>query len=161
VVLKAAVPPEAPPAAPAAEPEDAEAMKNALLGALEAPPQEAAPPQPRRVRRQALPSVEEEPAPGPTVLSDHAFQRAVGSWRGVKRCIQETESSLKEEVTGAVKLAFTIAASGQVVDCQVVHKSADTPKQLAECVVARARDEVSFPAFDEPQQVVKEAKFVF
>lgn len=139
-------------------------MREALLGLNKKPEPEpiaAVAPLPRERRRVIRTVREDEPEDtGPTTLSDHAFHSALGNWRGVKRCVQETKAETKGDIKGAVKLSFTINTDGRVAESRLVDVTEATPKKLIECVVQEAT-KVSFPAFTANVAVVKEAKFVF
>jgi hypothetical protein len=100
--------------------------------------------------------VEEVPS-GP--LSDGAFQSAIHAWRGLKACLT-AQTTPPTDPSGAIKVAFTVAQSGEVVKSQVVECSNDTARTIAPCVEREAR-RIRFPAFAADEPITKEAKFVF
>jgi hypothetical protein len=149
-------------AAPEASPTN-DAMRDQLLG-LDKPRPAAQPtgdadrarPRPRRVIVADDAPIEEVPS-GP--LSDGAFQSAIHAWRGLKACLT-AQTTTPTDPSGAIKVAFTVAQSGEVVKSQVVECSNDTARTIAPCVEREAR-RIRFPAFAAEEPVTKEAKFVF
>ncbi len=155
-------PDPAPAIAEAAPVEDA-ALKDALLGLNKKPemvePQPA--PAPRTIRRRAVQAVDEpedEVEEEITGLSDFDFQSTVGGWSGVKSCIATV--SQRDRLSGALQVAFTIRANGNVVESKVVGASNDDARTLAPCVEKQARH-IRFPTFAGNDDVTKTAKFVF
>jgi hypothetical protein len=160
----AAAAPDPTPVASAAP--EASAMRDQLLG-LNKPQPAAQPvadadkskPRPRRVfvADPAEDAPVEEVPSGP--LSDGAFQSAIHAWRGLKACLT-AQTTPPTDPSGAIKVAFTVAQSGEVVKSQVVECSNDTARTIAPCVEREAR-RIRFPAFAADEPITKEAKFVF
>lgn len=90
-------------------------------------------------------------------LSDHQFESALSGWRGVHACLR-TQTRRNQQRRGAMKVAFTIASSGDVQKAEV--RSGPRDPGLRRCVERRAR-RVQFPAFERPASVQRSAKFVF
>lgn len=146
---------------PVAEPaEDAEAVKNALLGLNQAPEPavaEAAPTPVRRRRPVYEPLPEEEL--GPKKLSEGAFYSALDAWGGVKRCLAKNPT-VKKDGSSAISVRFVVKKDGSVADSKIVGKSNEHAEAIAPCVETEAR-RVRFPDFEEEDSVQKDAKFVF
>lgn len=157
-------PPPPPPApAPTEAPppeEDAESVKNALLGLNQAPepaPVEAVPTQVKRRRPKYEPVPEEEP--GPKKLSEGAFYSALDAWGGVKRCLAKNPT-VRKDGTSALRVRFVVNKDGSVAESQIVEKSNEHAEAIAPCVENEAK-RLRFPDFEEEESGKRDAKFVF
>jgi hypothetical protein len=143
-----------------APPQETDAVRDALLGQNKRDERaQARRPKPRRIHR-IVEEEEEVVDEGPKILTDGAFQATIGNWRGVKSCVAEAEAARKEDVTGALRVAFMISSEGEVLDTKVYDASSDSSRAITPCVERQAKL-VRFPAFSAAESVTKEAKFVF
>lgn len=160
-------PPAPTPEAPPATDTEASKLKETLLGLNKPPaPQEpvvatiAASPAKKVKKKAVVEEAQDEPEPAASGgLSDFEFQSAVGGWKGVRACLDES-SALFDDPTGALQIAFTIKEDGSVAGLKVVDASTPVAQKIAPCVEKRAK-RIKFPAFAGSEEITRTAKFVF
>lgn len=156
--------PEAPPPAEGPSPEEAEALRAALLGAPKLEEVAPTPPAPAKLRPRRRPvdeTAELEPEPAaPASLSDDEFAATVGAWKGMRRCL-DTDVSRVDNRAGALRMAVTIRGDGSVSDVKVLNASEGAAQTISACVEKGTR-RLRFASFaDASVEITKEAKFVF
>lgn len=139
------------------------ALADQLLGIRPEKEQMATAAAPRPTRRRArrvdyADTFEEEDDLEVGVLTDGAFQDAIQSWSGMRRCIAEA-TTRGNRSNGALRVAFRIRGDGAVASSKVIDTSNAMAQAIAPCVERSAR-RIQFPAYG-GDTIKKEAKFVF